>query len=83
MIAKTIAFPERVFSAIRLAPDDFISQMRLAAAVAWYEQGRISQEVAANIAGTDRTDFLLSLAKMGKDSFQIDFCDLDREIARG
>lgn len=33
MIAKTIAFPERVFSAIRLSPDEFISQMRLAAAI--------------------------------------------------
>jgi hypothetical protein len=31
----------------------------------------------------DRTDFLLALARMGKDSFQVDFDDLDRELARG
>ena len=49
----------------------------------WYQQGRISQEWAARIAGMDRTDFLLALARMGKDSFTVDFDDLDREVARG
>jgi hypothetical protein len=31
----------------------------------------------------DRTDFLLALARMGKDSLVVDFNDLDRELARG
>jgi len=31
----------------------------------------------------DRTDFILTLSHMGKDSFQVDFDDLDRELARG
>jgi len=31
----------------------------------------------------DRTDFLLALARMGKDSFAVDFDDLDNELARG
>jgi predicted HTH domain antitoxin len=52
-------------------------------AVSWYEQGKISQEVAARIAGLDRTEFLLALARLGKDSFKVDFADLDRELARG
>lgn len=56
--------------------------MRLTAAASWYEQGKVSQEVAARIAGLSRTDFLLSLAKMGKNSYQIDFADLDKELAR-
>ena len=47
-----------------------------------YQQGRVSQEWAATIAGMDRTNFLLALARMGKDSFQVDFDDLDRELAR-
>jgi predicted HTH domain antitoxin len=51
--------------------------------VQWYQQGRISQEWAATIAGMDRLDFLLALARMGKDSFQVDFDDLDRELAHG
>ena len=56
--------------------------MQLAAAVHWYQQGRISQEWAAMIAGMDRTGFLLALARMGKDSFHVDFDDLDHELAR-
>jgi hypothetical protein len=33
--------------------------------------------------GLDRTDFPLALARLGKDSFGVDFDDLDRELARG
>ena len=39
--------------------------------------------MGGRIAGMDRTDFLLALARMGKDSFTVDFGDLDRELARG
>jgi len=46
--------------------------MRLATAITWYEQGKASQEVAARIAGMNRTDFLLALARAGKDPFQVD-----------
>ena len=57
--------------------------MWLAVAVSWYEQFKISQEVAARIAELNRTDFLLALARLGKDSFRVDFADLHRELARG
>ena len=83
MPTLNIEVPDKVFAALRVGPDDFTREMKLAAAASWYEQGKASQEVAAKIAGLDRTDFLLALAKMGKDSFQIDFEDLDRELARG
>ncbi|HOP48981.1 MAG TPA: UPF0175 family protein [Desulfobacteraceae bacterium] len=75
--------PDKIFAALRVGPDEFTREMRLAAAASWYEQGKASQEVAARIAGLSRTDFLLALAKMGKDSFKVDFDDLDRELARG
>ena len=78
----TIELPEEVSSALRSSPEVFVKEMRLAAAATWYEQGKISQEIAARVAGLDRTDFLLALARMGKDSFQIDLTDLDRELAR-
>lgn len=74
--------PETVYSVLHCSPDELSQEMRLAAAALWYLQGRISQEWAANIAGLDRTDFLLSLAEMGKDSFRVDFNDLDRELFR-
>ena len=83
MTRLTMELPDKVFAAVRFGPDDFTREMRLAAATAWYEQGKVSQEVAARIAGLNRTDFLLALARIGKDSFQIDFEDLDREFSRG
>lgn len=83
MKTLTMEFPKKVFAAMRFDPDQFANEMRLAAAAVWYEQGKVSQELAARIAGLSRTDFLLALARMGKDSFQVDFADLDRELARG
>lgn len=78
-----VELPETVFSVLHCRPDELGGELRLAAAVQWYEQGRISQEWAAKIAGMDRTDFLLALARTGKASFQVDFQDLDDELARG
>lgn len=83
MTTLTMELPEKVFAAMRVGPDEFTKEMRLEAAAAWYEQGKISQEVAARIAGMNRTEFLLALARMGKNSFQVDFNDLDMELARG
>jgi hypothetical protein len=82
MTRLTLEMPDEVFGAIRDDPDHFKDQMRLAAAVTWYREGRVSQEVAAGIAGLDRTDFLLALARAGHDSFVVDWADLDRELAR-
>lgn len=82
MTTLTIELTDQVFATMRYDPAQFAREMRLAAAATWYEQGKISQEMAATIAGLDRTDFLLTLAAMGKASFQVDFADLDRELAR-
>ena len=83
MTTVTMDFPDKVFAATRNDPSHFAKEMRLAAAATWYEQEKISQEVAAWIAGLDRTDFLMALASMRKDSFTVDFEDLDKELARG
>ena len=82
MTHVNVELPESVFSILQCSPSELSKELQLAAAVHWYQLGRISQEAAAEIAGLDRTDFLLALAKMGKDSFQVDFEDLDRELNR-
>lgn len=83
MTTLTLELPDEVFAATRNDPDHFKKEMRVAAAVTWYQEGRVSQEMAAHIAGLDRTDFLLILTRTGHDSFAVDFDDLDRELARG
>lgn len=79
----TLDLPEDVFSALRRSPDEFVRESRLAAAIHWYERGAISQEKAAHIAGLDRADFLLALAREQEDVFLVDFNDLKRELDRG
>jgi predicted HTH domain antitoxin len=83
MTTVTLEMPDEVFAATRNDPDRLKKEMRLAAAVTWYQDGRVSQELAASVAGLDRTDFLLALARMGHDSFVVDFDDLDKELSRG
>lgn len=83
MTQVCVDLPESLTLALQCAQEDLSRELCLAAATQWYQQGRISQEWAARIAGLDRTDFLLTLARMGKDSFVIDLDDLDRELARG
>ena len=83
MTQVSVELPERVYSVLHCSPGELDKELRLAASVHWYQQGRISQEWAARIAGLDRTDFLLALSRMGKDSFVVDFDDLDKELDRG
>lgn len=82
MTTLTLTLPETVFSTRRKAPEDFLMDLRLAAAIHWYQRSEISQEKAAQIAGLDRTNFLLALAREQVDAFVVDFDDLDRELAR-
>ena len=74
---------EDVFSALRRSPQEFAREMRLAAAIHWYKRGKVSQEIAAQVAGLDRTDFLLALARDGEDVFVVDLVDLETELDRG
>ena len=83
MATVTLELPEEVFSALRRSPEEFVREMRLAAAIHWYARGEISQEKAAQIAGLDRPDFLLALARERVDAFVVDMEDLKREIERG
>ena len=83
MTTVTIELPDTAFSALRRAPGEFALEMRKASAIHWYRRGLISQEKAAEIAGLDRTDFLLLLASEQVDVFAVDLEALDRELADG
>jgi predicted HTH domain antitoxin len=79
----TLELNQEMLSATRCSPAEFTMQMKLAAAMAWYREGKVSQEVAASICGLDRTSFLLELARHGENSFQVDAADLREELNRG
>lgn len=83
MRTMTLDLPDEVFSALRRTPEEFVREMRLAAAIYWYARGDISQEKAAGIAGLDRTDFLLALAAEKVSAFPVDLQQLAEELNRG
>ena len=83
MQTVTMELPEDVFSTLRRSPDEFAQEMRLAAAMLWYSRGIISQENAAEIAGLNRKEFLVALARNEMDIFVVDPDDLQKELNRG
>ena len=74
--------PESDFGALRLSPAQFASEMRLAAALKWYEAGMISQSKAAMLAGVPREAFLLGAGRLGVSAVQATPEELAEELAR-
>lgn len=80
MITVFIQLPENIFSALRKNPDEFVQEMRIAAAVKWYELGEISQSKAAEIAGITRSDFINALSRYRVDFMQYSAEELAKEM---
>jgi predicted HTH domain antitoxin len=70
MVQMTLEMPEEALAALRKEPQDFARELRLAAAVKWYELKLLSQERAANVAGLSRADFLAALGRFQVTPFQ-------------
>jgi hypothetical protein len=83
MTAVTMEFPEGVFSALRLSPEEFAGELRVAAAIHWNERGDLSQEKATLVAGLTRAQFLSELARTKSNAFVVDFEGLRRELGLG
>ncbi|MCC7476213.1 MAG: UPF0175 family protein [Pirellulales bacterium] len=79
----TIEVPELALAAMKASPEDFARELRLAAAIKWYELRRVSQERAAGIAGLSRAEFITSLGRFGVSPFQADADEIIEEATRG
>lgn len=78
-----VEFSSDVFATLRRSPQEIAREVRLAAAIIWYAQGRVSQGRAAELAGVSRAEFLDALSQSGVSACQETLEDLDEVLARG
>ena len=83
MVQMTIDMPEDVLAALRKDPESFARELRLAAAVKWYELRAVSQERAASIAGVSRAEFIDALGRFAVSPFQYTAQEIAKEAELG
>lgn len=81
MTVVQVAFDNDLFSTLRKSPEEIAREIRLAAAIVWYAQGRVSQGRAAELAGVSRSAFLDALSASGVSASQETLEDLDEGLA--
>ena len=82
MVQMTIEIPEEALGALRKDPQNFARELRLAAAVKWYELKLLSQERAARVAGLSRAEFLDALGRFRVSPFQYEADEILEEGGR-
>lgn len=70
MQALRIDMDDDVLLGLQRTAEELAVDLRLAAAVKWYEMGTVSQEKAAQIAGLNRSAFIEALGRFGVSPFQ-------------
>ena len=82
MVTVTFELPEDVLSSVRKDPERFTQELRLAAAVKWYEMGLVSQSRAAEISGLSRSEFISALGRFEVSVFQYSIDEIAEEADR-
>ena len=80
MQTVSLEIPATTFAALGESPDEFVKEMRIAAAVKWYELGKLSQGKAAEVAGLSRSAFIDALSRFKVSPIQITEDELAREL---
>jgi predicted HTH domain antitoxin len=78
--AILIELPGDTLTPIAESPAAFAREMRLAAAMLWYVQGRVSHERAARYAGLSRIAFIDALAAAKLPAFHVDVDEVMEEV---
>nr|VFJ57535.1 MAG: Uncharacterised protein family (UPF0175) [Candidatus Kentron sp. FW] len=81
MMQLTIDVPETVFPTLQKDKGEFTRELRIAAAVKWYEMARVSQGRAAEIAGLTRGEFITVLGQYNVSPFQYTADEVLEELA--
>ncbi len=65
-----IEVPDNVLLGLQKEPEQLAAEMRVAAAVKWYEMALLTQGRAAELAGLSRAAFINELSRYGVSPFQ-------------
>jgi predicted HTH domain antitoxin len=82
MTEIVLDFDAGAMSALRKGPRDFAKEVKTAAVVQWYAEGRISQSKASEILGLSRSAFLDELFRRRVPACQVDIDELREELRR-
>jgi len=82
MATVTIDLPDETFAALQRSPRELSQEMRLASAMLWYTQGRMSHEEAAQLAGISRIAFIDALAAAKLPASHVPVDTLIEEVER-
>ena len=80
MQTVSLEIPTTTFAALGESPNEFVSEMRIAAAVKWYELGKLSQGKAAEVAGLSRSAFIEALSRFKVSPIQYTEKELSDEL---
>lgn len=80
MTRLTLELPETTFALFHQSPEEFLESMKITALVKWYEEGKISQSKASEIAGISRQEFLKALYMHNVSPFQLSCKELEDEV---
>ena len=79
----TVEFPEEARQVLGVRPDQLPQELREAAVLRWFEEGRVSQGQAAALLGLTRGEFF-DLMKVHRVSpVQMTTTDLDEDFRHG
>ncbi len=67
----TLEISSESLLSLKLMPNEIANELRLAAAMKFYELGKLSSGAAATLAGIPKPLFLMKLTDYGIDSFDL------------
>ena len=69
METQTIQYPAEILSALGKKPEEFEEEARLLLGLKYYERGKLSTGLAAQLAGVPRSTFIFLLGEHGLSPF--------------
>ncbi|MBE7537688.1 MAG: UPF0175 family protein [Opitutaceae bacterium] len=79
----TVELPEEAMQVLRVRPEQLPQELREAAVLRWFEEGRLSQGQAAALLGVTRGEFFDLLSTHRVSSVQMTVADLDEDFRHG